>query len=56
MGQGALSSIENIETHAQWDLVRGAGARFGAWAPSESNALSAEAHVTAMAGESAAVS
>lgn len=56
MGQGALSSIENIETHTQWDLVRAAGARFGTWAPSESNTLTAEAHVAAMVGESAAVS
>jgi hypothetical protein len=56
VGQGALSSIDNIETHNQWDLVRAAGARFGAWAPNESNTLNAEAQLSALAGESVAVS
>lgn len=56
MGQGAVSIIDYIETPAQWDLVRAAGARFGAWAPSDSNALNAEDHLAAMARESAAVS
>lgn len=56
MGQGAVSTIDNIETQAQWDLVRAAGARFGAWAPSDSNALNVEDHLAAMAKEPAAVS
>ena len=56
MGQGAVSSIDNIETQTQWDLVRGAGARFGSWAPTDSNALNAEDHLAAMAGETVAVS
>jgi hypothetical protein len=56
MGQGAVSSIDNIETQTQWDLVRGAGARFGSWAPTDSNALSAEDQLAAMAGETVAVS
>lgn len=54
--QGAVSSIDGIETRTQWDLVRDAGARFGAWAPSESNALDAEAHLAALAREPATFS
>lgn len=56
VGQGAVSSIDNIETLTQWDLVRGAGARFGAWAATDANALDAEDHLAAMAKEAAAVS
>ena len=56
MSQGALSSVDNIETLAQWDLVRAAGARFGAWVASDSNAQNADAHLATLARENAAVS
>ncbi len=56
MSQGALSSIDNIETQTQWDLVRAAGARFGAWAASDSNVWNAEAHLASLARETTAAS
>ncbi len=56
VSQGALSSIDNIETHTQWNLVRAAGARFGAWSASDSNVLNADAHLATLARETVAIS
>jgi hypothetical protein len=55
-GQGAVSSIDNIETSTQWELVRAAGARFGSWTLTDHNTLSADDHLAALAKEPAAVS
>lgn len=52
-GQGALSGIDNIQTPAQRDLVRTAGARFGAAVPTELSSLQADSHIASLTREAA---
>lgn len=54
-GQGALSSIDNIQTPAQRDLVRTVGARFGAVMPTELSSLQADSHIASLTREAAAM-
>lgn len=56
LSQGALSSIDNIETRAQWDLVRSAGARFGTCAATERSTLDADTQLAALLKETVAAS